>query len=290
MTDQSSGDTIRYPGGKGLLYQRLISLIPPHETYIEAFAGGGAVARNKLEARVNIAIDLDREALERLRSTIVRNGVGYPGNPVGSGEPAAPAEVSLLPAIPDPIARTGEPVQPGPLTRNGDMAGAWQFLNEDACLWLATYRFRGDEFVYADPPYLMETRKQQRRLYRYEMDESSHGWLLEILCRIRCNVMISGYYSEMYAKALTGWHTTTFETITRGGGPATEWVWMNYPPPVALHDYRYLGDGFRERERIKRKKRRWVEKLRKMDTLEKQAILAAISEMETESNGRTTTK
>lgn len=63
MTDQSNGNAIRYLGGKGLLYQRLISLIPPHTTYIEAFAGGGAVARNKLPALVNIAIDADTEAL-----------------------------------------------------------------------------------------------------------------------------------------------------------------------------------------------------------------------------------
>ena len=43
--------------------------------------------------------------------------------------------------------------------------------------------------------------------------------------------------------------------MTRGGRLATEWVWMNYPEPIALHDYRYLGEDFREREPIKRKKR-----------------------------------
>jgi len=26
---------------------------------------------------------------------------------------------------------------------------------------------------------------------------------------------------------------------------------MNYPPPAKLHDYRYLGNNFRRRERIK---------------------------------------
>jgi hypothetical protein len=38
------------------------------------------------------------------------------------------------------------------------------------------------------------------------------------------------------------------------GGPRTEWLWFNFPEPIALHDYRYLGTGFRER--IKRKKQR----------------------------------
>lgn len=29
---------------------------------------------------------------------------------------------------------------------------------------------------------------------------------------------------------------------------------MNFPSPVALHEYSHLGDNYRQRERIKRKK------------------------------------
>jgi DNA adenine methylase len=245
MTDTIKNDDkisqptgIPYPGGKGNLYQRLINLIPPHHTYIEPFAGGGAVARMKREAVVNIAIDADTEALETLRSAILVD---------------RPAE-------------------------NGD-ATRWEFLNLDAIAWLQDYPWRGDEFLYCDPPYLIGTRKQQRRLYRYEMTRAHHCRLLLILTRLPCPVMISGYYSDLYAEALQGWCVQTFEVLTRGGSPATEYVWMNYPAPVALHDYSYLGDGFRERERIKRKKARWVKKLQGLPVLERQAILAAITEM-----------
>ena len=35
-----------------------------------------------------------------------------------------------------------------------------------------------------------------------------------------------------------------------------EWLLMNYSAPVELHDYRYLGNTFRDRERIKRKVRK----------------------------------
>jgi hypothetical protein len=59
---------------------------------------------------------------------------------------------------------------------------------------------------------------------------------------------------------------------------ATEWLWFNYPQPKALHDYRYLGEDFRERERIKRKRRRWVRRLKIMPTLERYALLSAIQE------------
>ena len=66
--------------------------------------------------------------------------------------------------------------------------------------------------------------------------------------------------------------------MTGGGRPATEWLWCNFPPPVTLHDYRYLGAGFRERERIKRKKQRWTDRLHRLPMLERRALLAAIEE------------
>jgi len=65
--------------------------------------------------------------------------------------------------------------------------------------------------------------------------------------------------------------------MTRGG-LAEECLWANFPDPIALHDYRYLGDGFRERERIKRKKARWVSRLEKMPLLERRALLSAIAD------------
>jgi hypothetical protein len=82
----------------------------------------------------------------------------------------------------------------------------------------------------------------------------------------------------MYAKALKGWNSIRYQAMTRGGSQATEWVWFNFPPPVALHDYRYLGKNFRERERIKRKKARWTARLERMPVLERQSLLAAIED------------
>src|SRR3990172_9227664 len=156
------------------------------------------------------------------------------------------------------------------IAEGGDTAWLKQveFLNTDSLAWLASYSFQGDEFVYADPPYLFSTRRQHRPIYRYELGEQDHTTLLGVLKGLRCQVMISGYWSELYAQALAGWHVATFEAITRGGGMATEHLWMNYPRPIELHDYRYLGEDFRERERIKRKKQRWAHRLKSMPVLE----------------------
>ena len=46
--------------------------------------------------------------------------------------------------------------------------------------------------------------------------------------------------------------------------------------PKELHDYNFLGDNFRERERIKNRTKRWLSRLRKMSVLERQALLSAI--------------
>lgn len=155
----------------------------------------------------------------------------------------------------------------------------WYFVNCNAITWLKQFRFRGDEFIYADPPYVMSSRRQHRRLYRYELSDKDHVRLLEILIQVDCKVMISGYWSELYDRYLSGWNVKTFEAITRGGSMATEYLWLNYDDPVELHDYRYLGEDFRQRERIKRKKDRWVKRLENMDILERRAILAAIDQI-----------
>lgn len=164
---------------------------------------------------------------------------------------------------------------------NNDGDTRWQILNTDALRWLTQYQFHGDEFVYADPPYLMSTRRQHRPIYRCELHTpKQHQKLLDILTGLPCMVMISGYFSDLYAERLAGWRSISFEAQTRGGSPATEYLWMSYPQPNELHDYNFLGDTFRERERIKRKKARWLSRLRSMPALERAAIVAAIAEDE----------
>lgn len=150
-----------------------------------------------------------------------------------------------------------------------------EIVNDDAVNFLKNYTFTGKEFVYCDPPYLRDTRKARRRLYRHEYALEQHIDLLRMIKSLPCLVMISGYESQLYDVSLKGWHTYSFESATHNG-MAEEWVWMNYPAPVELHDYRYLGSTFRERERIKRKSKTWMARLRSMPVLERQALLHAI--------------
>lgn len=130
-------------------------------------------------------------------------------------------------------------------------------------------------FIYCDPPYLHSTRKD-KKIYKYEYTDEQHEELLKKIKGFGCMVMISGYYSEMYMDELSGWNHKSFQAMTRHG-LATEWVWMNYPDPVELHDYSYIGKNFRERERIKKKIDRWVRKLKNLPVLERQAIITAVN-------------
>ncbi len=153
-------------------------------------------------------------------------------------------------------------------------------LQEDALKVLASPSISDDTLVYCDPPYLLSTRRQQRHIYRCELERpEQHLELLNILKKLDCFVMISGYFSELYAGELADWRTITFTAQTRGGKPAEEWLWMNYPKPKELHDYRYLGANFRERERIGRRQKRWIERLERMPEDERFALLYAIQKM-----------
>lgn len=171
---------------------------------------------------------------------------------------------------------------------DGDVISFWStvtatpnltVLHADALDWLANHAVSDDTLIYLDPPYLLSTRRQHSRIYRCELCDEQHRRLLDIITRLNCMVMISGYWSEMYASVLNTWRTDHFESRTRGGQMATEWLWMNFPEPLTLHDYQYLGGNFRERERIKRKMLRWKHRLSTMPALERHAIMAAIQQL-----------
>lgn len=132
--------------------------------------------------------------------------------------------------------------------------------------------------VYCDPPYPVALRSSQRPMYRHEMTDKQHMELLAVLRTLTCMVMVSSYPNPVYAQALDGWSTITFQAMTRGHGQRTEQVWMNYTPPVRLHDYRFLGENYRERERLKRQIRRWRAKIDAMTGLERLALLSSLNE------------
>ena len=161
-----------------------------------------------------------------------------------------------------------------------DYSGGISFVNENCINFLQTYNFKGDELIYLDPPYLFETRRDKKDLYKHEYDTNDHIELLEFINGLECFVMLSGYESKLYSELLDPkkWHKFTFNAMTRAG-VRTEALWCNFNPDDYMkHDYSYIGKDFREREAIKRKSQRWINNLSKMPQDERNYILSNITE------------
>lgn len=118
-----------------------------------------------------------------------------------------------------------------------------------------------------------------RAYYPAEMSDADHARWLRVAKAINCRVMISGYRSPLYDRELAGWRRVEFEVMTRGGKKATECLWMNYPRPLELHDYRFVGDTWRARQRLHRKIRRAVIDLSCMPAIERNALFAALAQV-----------
>jgi len=161
----------------------------------------------------------------------------------------------------------------------GGLAGAvpdgTRLINADVIGWLEAYPFDGSEFVYLDPPYLLETRRSAEPIYRYEFTTEQHARLLDVITRVPSRVMISGYPSAMYAAALAEWRELRLTVPTRQG-PAEEALWMNYPRPAVLHDYRFIGDDRRRRQDLARQRRRWARRFAALPPLQRSAILEVL--------------
>lgn len=137
--------------------------------------------------------------------------------------------------------------------------GLATYVEGDALTFLQSYRFDGGEVIYCDPPYLPSTRKRQR-VYRYDLTEDDHLKLLATLKSLPCRIVISGYPSTLYRTRLKDWTELTFPAKAQDG-LRQECLWINFSLPCCLHDVRYLGHTFRERQDIKRRMHRLRSKI-----------------------------
>lgn len=149
---------------------------------------------------------------------------------------------------------------------------------DDAIEVCNKYQALRRSFVYLDPPYLYSTRRGgQRKIYLFEAgDEEYHEKLILWALEAKCMVLISGYDHYFYNQALSNWNTHSWQVRTRVGY-AIEKVWYNYPTPVILHDDSYLGRNFREREKIKLKRQRWINRFSSLDEPVRVSILSELN-------------
>lgn len=157
--------------------------------------------------------------------------------------------------------------------------------NQDAIEALQSKQIAGVDldrpgvFIYLDPPYLPETIRSTRPLYDHLLSRYDHLRLLSAVCNYeQAMIMISHYPCETYDRSHMGctWSHVDYQNTTRQG-KATERIYFNYPVPTKLHDYSCIGNDWRHREKLTRAKNNMVAKLKRLDPLLLNAILADIS-------------
>ena len=266
---------LRYLGGKARLAPKIVPLLPPHEIYLEPFGGAAAVLAAKPRVRSEIWNDLDGEVVNLFQ--VLRSGAGAALIRAVELTPYARAEheLSYTPTD-DPVERArrllvrshmghgtnGTQIQ----LRNGfridgctggtRVAGEWADLPEQLERWIE--RMRGVQLeqrpaaqliarydapnvlIYADPPYLPETRSASVRwttgkcAYAHEMGPGDHEALLAQLVAARAMVVLSGYPSPLYDDALRGWRRLELAARAHRNAPRTEVLWIN-PAAAAAH-------------------------------------------------------
>ena len=96
--------------------------------------------------------------------------------------------------------------------------------------------------------------------------------MIDVLSSPVGNVSLLRPAEQFFDEMLAGWNCKKFEAATHSG-IREECLWFNYEPPTELHDARYLGDNFRERQTTKRRLQRLQSKVIAMDAVERTAFM-----------------
>lgn len=256
---------LKYPGAKNRIAKWIVSFIPEHEVYLEPYAGSLAVLLNKERSHIETVNDLNNDVVNYF--TVLRNNADELIQELEL-TPYARKEYndSCVPCDTDTCierarkfaVRCWQGFGCSNLYRNGFKSGQQSVSPNPARAWhnLSSYlpviseRLKGvqienlealelidrydtkDVFIYADPPYLTNTRKNY--LYKHEMTEEQHVDLLNVLLKHKGKVLISGYDNDLYNKMLVGWHKEQKGTLGEGGVQRIETLWMNYEIQMSL--------------------------------------------------------
>lgn len=270
MTNAKWRPIIKYPGSKWRLADWIVSLMPEHKSYLEPFFGSGAVFFTKPPSRIETINDLDGEivnifrvvrdtpeALERAVALTPYSREEYEAawERHKAGDVTDPVELARLTLV-----RYWQTHGSCSYYKSGwknDLAGReyayavryWNQLPEwitaamgrlkeaqieqaDAVELIRRFNHK-EVLIYADPPYVLSTRKQ--RQYNVEMaDDAQHKALLEALLAHPGPVMLSGYESDLYNDTLKGWTKLHRQTQSECGGARTETLWLNYEPQMTM--------------------------------------------------------
>ncbi|MDY0396810.1 DNA adenine methylase [Virgibacillus halophilus] len=258
---------LHYPGSKWSMAKWIINHMPEHKTYLEPFFGSGAVFFNKGKSPIETINDLDSNVVNLFK--VIRDWPEELARQI-KFTPLSREEYYDSYRGPDPkendleqsrrfLVRCWQAIGAKTSDRTGwrsliasngpDTAKDWdrlptkilqvaerlkqaQIENQPAGKLIERYK-RSDVLIYADPPYILETRT--KRHYKHEMSMDDHIGLLKQLDEHPGPVLLSGYDHELYNEILMGWHKEYLTVLAEAGAKRQEVLWIN--PVAAKHGY-----------------------------------------------------
>ena len=141
---------------------------------------------------------------------------------------------------------------------------------------LIRWRSGTDNFIFIDPPYHHSTRPDHTDIYNYEFTHTDHLMLLSFVLKLKCNCMIIHPVCDLYDQALKSWRSVLI-TVRYHNKTSHEKLYMNYPGPEQLLTYVYAGKDCWDRQRIKRKGDRLLQKLSSLPAVERNCLIDRIN-------------
>ena len=265
---------LKYPGSKWNVAGKLVSMMPPHHSYVEPFFGSGAVLFKKPPSDIETINDLDSDVTnlfkciqqdsERLARLVLTTpfsreeydkqfapNAGYAtryqraaGFLVrcwqGHGFRTNGYKVGWKN---DVVGREKSYALwnwyrlPEWIVDVAERLQSVQIENRPALEVMERFDYEG-VFMYLDPPYLLNTRSGEQ--YKHEMSDTDHEEMLLKALESKAKIMISGYASEMYDDYLRGWSRLELKSCAENGRPRTEVVWMNYESDGQMDIFDFL--------------------------------------------------
>lgn len=138
---------------------------------------------------------------------------------------------------------------------------------------IENFNFTSEDFIFCDPPYLLEKRKSGRSYYKHEFSFPEHVVFLNCIRSLKANILITHPECDLYDSMLKGWFKIPFSYMTRKGW-FNDCVYLNYLHcSVELVTYKYLGNDRTTRQQIKRKRKNFISKFEKLHFHEQRAIV-----------------
>ena len=256
-----------YYGGKQRIAADIVATFPPHDHYVEPFAGGLSVLLAKPPAKHETINDLDERLVTFWRvlrdrpDELITQCTFTPHSRVEQQRAQTPAatadEMEIARSVFTELTqgragvrsktgwrfyvdgRASGSAMPrylaGYVRRMPDAAARLAEVSlecRDALDVIADYGQAERSLLYVDPPYLGTTRGALR--YRHEMaSDREHETLAEALADCSARVVLSGYDSNIYRRLYAGWERVEIAASTQqankpGKNKRTEVLWLNF--------------------------------------------------------------